>query len=440
MTNAKLRIDSRGIINSISEGRGADADIELAGPVIPGMPNCHSHAFQRQMAGLAGHVGPSGANSFWSWRDAMYRLANRLTPESLEAIASWLYVEMLESGYTSCAEFHYLHHQPDGSSYASVEEMSRRLLDAASRAGLSLTLLPVLYCRSGFDSDNPLPEQRRFINTPDRFMALFERCLDAVRDNTHHVVGLGLHSLRAVSQEQMDAVLDSEAGRAAAVHIHIAEQTAEVSQCEKAYGARPVEWLLANAPVDGRWCLVHATHMNEQEYESTSSSGAVAGLCPTTEADLGDGFFEAERFLARNGSIAIGSDSNLRISPSEELRWLEFGLRLRTGRRNVLASEARSCGRLLFESALDGGRLALGQPVGRIEEGVRADLVELDGCHPMLQDVGDDDLLDRYVFAGGRSMIRSVFVGGRQHVRDGRHVARESAAAGFAKVMEVFGQ
>jgi len=433
-----MQVDERGLIRSLEEGDPREADLELPGPVIPGIPNCHSHAFQRQMAGMAGFAGPEGADSFWSWRDAMYRLANRMTPEVLEAIAYWLYVEMLQAGYTSCAEFHYLHHQKNGQAYGNIDEMSGRLFEAASRAGLSLTLLPVLYCRSGFDSETALPQQRRFITAPEDFIQLFDRCLDRAGDHPHHVVGLGLHSLRAVSKSQLEAVLGAERGRAAAVHIHIAEQLAEVSQCEAAYGARPVEWLLANVQVDDRWCLVHATHMTDLEYDRAAASGAVAGLCPTTEADLGDGFFEAERWAGIGGDFAIGSDSNLRISPIEELRLLEFGLRLRTGRRNVLTRDALSCGRVLYEGALNGGRRALGQPVGKLAEGFRADLVELDESHPMLHGVEDDDILDRYVLAGDQGMIRSVFVGGRQCVRNGIHEARDAAAAGFEAVMEDF--
>jgi formimidoylglutamate deiminase len=271
-------------------------------------------------------------------------------------------------------------------------------------------------------------------------MALFERCLDRTRDHPHHALGLALHSLRAVSKAEMDEVLLAERGRAATVHIHIAEQPGEVSQCQAAYGARPVEWLLQNVAVDARWCLVHATHMEAAEYRAAAASGAVAGICPTTEADLGDGFFEAEEWLGQGGHLAIGSDSNLRISPTEELRMLEFGLRLRTGRRNVLAREGMACGESIYLSATRGGGRALGQPVGQLAVGLRADLLELDDAHPMLKGVADQDILDRYVFAGVDGMIRSVFVGGRQVVYKGKHQARDAAAAGFVAVMEELAQ
>lgn len=435
-----IRVDLAGHILSIESGRAGDADVVLHGPVIPGMPNCHSHAFQRQMAGLAGRPGPAMSDSFWTWRDAMYRLANRLDPDAQQAIALWLYVEMLEAGFTSCAEFHYLHHGPDGRPFDTIDETAARLIAAASEAGLVLTLLPVLYCRAGFDQQTVRAEQRRFASTPEQFLGLFEASLDRLGDDPHHVVGLAFHSLRAVSRQQLEQVLGAEGGRAAAIHIHVAEQEAEVAECQAAYGARPVQWLLENLPVDNRWCLVHATHMERGEYDAAAASGAVAGLCPTTEADLGDGFFEAEYWLEREGLMAIGSDSNLRVSPSEELRLLESGLRLRTGRRNVLAREGQSCGRFLYESAAEGGRMALGQPVGRIAEGFRADLVELDGSHPMLAAVEDEDVLDRYVFAGDRSMVRTVFVAGRKTVNDGLHEARDAAAAGFVAVMEELAQ
>lgn len=440
MRDSLIRVDALGHVLSIEAGRASEADEVLRGPVIPGMPNCHSHAFQRQMAGLAGYPGPGKTDSFWSWRDAMYRLANRLSPDALQAIALWLYVEMLEAGFTSCAEFHYIHHRPDGEPYDAIDETGARLIEAASEAGLALTLLPVLYCRAGFERETVREEQRRFANTPDRFLRLFEASLDRVGDDPHHVVGLAFHSLRAVSIEQIEEVLGAEGGRAAAVHIHVAEQAAEVEQCRAAYGARPVEWLLSNTPVDDRWCLVHATHMEPREYDAAVANGAVVGLCPTTEADLGDGFFEAEYWLGQGGMMAIGSDSNLRVSPTEELRLLESGLRLRTGRRNVLSREDRSCGRFLYETAADGGRMALGQAVGSIAEGFRADLVELDESHPILRAVEDDDVLDRYVFAGDSSMVRSVFVAGRKTVKEGLHQARDTATAGFVAVMEELGE
>ncbi len=434
--DAVIEMDETGLIRSFRNGQASDANVTLTGPVIPGIPNCHSHAFQRAMAGLSGLPGPDGSDSFWTWREQMYRLANRVSPEALETIARWLYIEMLEAGYTSCAEFHYLHHAPDGQPFDALDEMGERLIRAASDSGIALTLLPVLYCRAGFESSGVNREQRRFVNPPEQFHRLFELILNRVQDHPHHVVGLAFHSLRAVSGAQMLQVLEAESGRAAAIHIHVAEQRQEVEQCVSALGARPVEWLLENSPADQRWCLVHATHMQPYEYDRAAQRGLIAGLCPTTEADLGDGFFEAEYWLNRKGKLAVGSDSNLRVSACEELRLLEFGLRLRTGRRNVLARKDHPCGRLMYEETAAGGGAALGQPVGKLAVGYRADLVELDPQHPLLSGVATEDVVDRFVFAGDRSMIRSVFVGGHQRVHDGRHPAREGVAEAFSAVME----
>lgn len=435
-----MSVDAQGMISDIVAGEPGDAEVILTGPVLPGMPNCHSHAFQRQMAGLAGTVSLRGSDSFWTWREKMYHLANTLNAEAFEAIAFWLYVEMLEAGYTSCAEFHYFHHRRDGQPYQHIDETGNRILDAATRAGIAMTLLPTLYCRAGFEKSSVSSEQRRFFNDPERFLDIFESNLDRNVNHPLHKVGIGFHSLRAVSREQMNKVLAAEAGRAAAIHIHIAEQVAEVEQCFSAYGQRPVEWLLSNAPVDDRWCLVHATHMTPGEYDQAAARGVVAGLCPTTEADLGDGFFEAEYWYKKDGIFAVGSDSNLRISPIEELRLLEFGMRLRTGRRNVLATEALGCGSALYCAAAKGGGRALGQPVGSLADGFRADFIVLSETHPLLQGVSDSDILDRYVFAGDRGMIASVFVAGQQQVSHGSHPLREAAAAGFAAVMEEINQ
>ena len=431
-----MRIDRAGRIEALDERASALADTTLHGPVIPGMPNCHSHAFQRQMAGLAGRAAASGEDGFWTWRDAMYRLAGRIGPEQLEAIARWLYIEMLEAGYTSCAEFHYLHHDAAGANYAEPDEMAGRLLNAASQAGIALTVLPVLYCRAGFDEEGVQAGQRRFANDPESFLRLFAACRERIKSHGGLSLGFALHSLRAVSPRQMTTVIDAIGHEAAAIHIHVAEQQAEVDQCLAAHGARPVEWLLDHAPVDDHWCLVHATHMTPAENRTAAASGAVAGLCPTTEADLGDGFFEAAAWLENGGAIAIGSDSNLRVCPREELRLLEFGQRLRSGRRNVLAPPGGHCGQALYTLAAHGGASALGQAVGRLAPGFRADWLELDPDHPLLHGVEEADIVDRFIFADESSMIRSVFVGGQQRVEGGKHPGREAAAAAFAAVME----
>ncbi len=424
LDHARICIDEAGYIAGVTSLRDGESRSGLKGHVVPGMPNLHSHAFQRQMAGLT-ETGSGMAESFWTWREAMYGLADRITPESLQAIAALLQVEMLEAGYTSCAEFHYVHHQPGGERFANLAEMSGSLIEAADVSGMALTVLPVLYCRSGFASSTVSARQRRFYNLPEQFMQLLSACGQLIENRPLHRLGIAPHSLRAVAQDQLRIVLDAPEVRGLPVHIHIAEQPAEVAECRSVLGARPVNWLLDHFAVDNHWCLVHATHLEPDELARAAASGATAGLCPTTEADLADGFFAAEDWLGKEGSFGIGSDSNLRISVAEELRVLEFGCRLRTQRRNVLVSKGRSCGRTLYEGAARGGAQALGQPVGRIETGCRADLVELDARHPLLDGRSHDAVLDTWLFAGGSEMVRSVWVAGALCVSNGRHKHRD---------------
>jgi len=430
---ARIRIDRNGTIAEVSTVEVPGSTGALSGPLLPGMPNLHSHAFQRLMAGLTEKGG--GEDTFWSWRDAMYRLAGRLTPQQVQAVSAWLQVEMLEAGYTSCAEFHYLHHQPDGRAYPDPERMSSALIAAAAESGMALTLLPVLYCRQGFDSDSVADAQKRFFNTPDQYLQLLQSCRKLLPPDGPHRLGIAPHSLRAVAPDQLRAVLEAPETTGLPVHIHIAEQIAEVEQAQHYLGDRPVQWLLEHFAVDASWCLVHATHMTAEEAGRAAASGAVAGLCPTTEADLGDGFFRAKEWLAAGGRFGIGSDSNLRVSVCEELRLLEFGCRLRSGRRNVLADEGMSCGRSLFQRAVDGGSRALGQNTGRIERGARADLIELDPDHPLLTGRSGDRILDGWLFAGGNSMVRTVWVGGVRCVDKGRHVPRSELREPFRRVM-----
>lgn len=431
---AVIRIDQEGIIVSVSPLSGRSPAKTLAGPVLPGMPNLHSHAFQRQMAGLA-EAGAGDQDNFWTWREAMYRLAGRVTPSQLRSIAAWLQVEMLESGFTSCAEFHYLHHQPGGQPYDNPAELSQSLFGACEDSGIAMTLLPVLYCRAGFSAPGVSDRQRRFFNSPDQYLDLLDACGKLIRPGSIHALGIAPHSLRAVSPDQLRAVLDAPGIGELPVHIHIAEQLAEVEQCLESLKARPVEWLLRNAPVGPRWCLVHATHMERGELGEAAATGAVAGLCPSTEADLGDGFFDAGAWMEAGGRFGIGSDSNLRVSASEELRLLEFGCRLRLQRRNVLAEAGMSCGRTLYHAAAMGGAAALGQNVGRIEPGARADLIELDDSHPLLEGREDDAVVDSWVFAGGREMVRAVWVAGQRQVAGGRHARREVIREAARKAM-----
>ena len=332
-----IDVDDAGNIVALPDGPAPGTNVgHIAGYAVPGMPNLHSHAFQRAMAGLAERSGP-GEDSFWTWRETMYRFVDRLSPDDLEAIAAQLYVEMLKAGYTSVGEFHYLHHAPDGDAYEDPGEMSLRILAAADRAGIGMTLLPVLYAAAGFGGQPPGAGQRRFVNGADEFLGLVTSLGRMCADDPQRRVGMAPHSLRAVPPEILAAALDGF-DRHAPVHIHIAEQVKEVEDCIAWCGTRPVDWLLSNADVGDRWCLVHATHMTPSETSALAACGAVAGLCPTTEANLGDGLFSLPAYQAGEGRWGIGSDSNVSISPVEELRWLEYGQRLVLRKRGVTAS------------------------------------------------------------------------------------------------------
>ncbi len=417
----------------------ADGPVErLAGPAVPGMANVHSHAFQRALAGLTERAGPQ-EDSFWTWRDLMYGFVRRMTPERAEAVASQLYIEMLKAGYTAVGEFHYLHHGPDGRPYDDPAEMSKRVIGAAQMAGIGITHLPVLYGYGDFGGQAAGEGQRRFLHEPEAFLRLVEGLIAAHRGDTQVRVGIAPHSLRAVTGETLQAAVQGLNGLdpSAPIHIHIAEQQKEVRDCIEWCGERPVEWLLHHAGPDQRWCLVHATHVTEEEVTRLAGCGAVAGLCPTTEANLGDGVFPAPGFLAAGGALAIGSDSHISISPVEELRWLEYGQRLTLRRRNVLSggADAPSVGAFLYKRALAGGAQALGRPIGRLAPGCRADLVVLDDCLPTLAGKSGDVLLDAAIFAGNRNPVRDVMAGGKWVVRARRHGREEEVLESYVRVL-----
>jgi formimidoylglutamate deiminase len=426
--------DAIGDLTAVEAGADPAGAERLDGPVLPGMPNLHSHAFQRAMAGLA-EAAELDPGSFWSWRQIMYRFAEALTPDDLATIATQLQIEMLKAGYTAVAEFHYLHNAPDGRPYADPAELSRALLAAAERSGIGMTLLPVLYQTSGFGAQPPGEGQGRFILSTDRFLSLVADLTRAAAGGGQLRVGVAPHSLRAVPPDALTALL-AGIDPAVPVHIHIAEQVREVEECLAWSGARPVEWLLAHQPVDRRWCLVHATHLTARERDDLARSGAVAGLCPTTEANLGDGLFPLEAFQAAGGVWGIGSDSHISISPVEELRWLEYGRRLTTLRRNVAALPGQSTGAALWSRALAGGAAACGRPIGGLAPGHRADLLVLDGDHPLTYGRGGDRLVDALVFAGNANLVDHVMVGGRWRVRDGRHAAEVETAAAYRRVLD----
>jgi formimidoylglutamate deiminase len=403
--------------------------------VLPGMPNAHSHAFQFAMAGLAECAGPHG-DDFWSWRETMYRFADRLDPDSMHAVASMAYAEMLRHGYTAVCEFHYLHHARGGQPCAPPSAMADALVAAAASVGIGLTLLPTLYQTSGFDGAELSQRQRRFGHSLDDFVALVARLRSGDGDNS--VTGLALHSLRAVPPEALAELLAEPVAATGPIHIHIAEQVREVIDCLGAREARPVEWLLANANVDPRWCLVHATHVADAEVRGIADAGAVVVLCPTTEANLGDGVFPLRAFLDAGGAIAVGSDSHVSTSPVEDLRWLEYGQRLATLSRNVVASGARpSTGEVLWREALVGGAQASGRRIGALAPGHRADWLVLDDTAPALLSRAPTEVLDALVFAGNRNLVREAWVGGRRVIEGGRHVAEDRLLGDYSRALQI---
>ena len=421
-----VRIEIDGPVISVVEvGVPAEAGDRRVDLLVPGMANLHSHAFQRGMAGLAEERGPED-DSFWTWREVMYRFVGRLTPDHLEAIAAQAYIEMLEAGFTRVGEFHYLHHDLFGGAYGDIGEMSGRIAAAAEATGIGLTLLPVFYAQGGFGGKSPGAAQARFISNPDFYARLIERCRNLIAGLAGAVVGIAPHSLRAVSPDQLRAILP--VARGGPIHIHIAEQVKEVEDCLAWSGQRPIEWLFDHAEVGPSWCLVHATHMTEAETRQLARSGAVAGLCPITEANLGDGLFPLEAFLKDGGTFGIGSDSNVRIDLLEELRLLEYGQRLVRRARNVAApGPGRSTGRALFDGALSGGAQALGVVAG-LEAGASADLVVLEADHE------GDRALDHVIFAQGR--VSDVWCQGKRQVEAGRHRAREAVTKRYRAVLK----
>ncbi|MEZ5291345.1 MAG: formimidoylglutamate deiminase [Vicinamibacterales bacterium] len=431
--------DDRGSLTAVTPGTAWDGTApRAAGPVIPGVPNLHSHAFQRAFAGLTEHRGAE-ADSFWTWRDRMYRVALAVTPAEVEAIATWVYVELLEHGFTSVCEFHYLHNDSEGRAYADDATIASHLVRAAERTGIGLTLLPALYQHGGFGGAPPKPEQRRFVRTTASLLRLIAAARPLCRAIDGRV-GMAVHSLRAVAPEALADVLQGldAADASAPRHVHVAEQRREVEECVAWSGQRPVEWLLDHVALDERWCLVHATHLRADEAWRASRTGAVAGLCPTTEANLGDGIFDLPAWTrgagAAGGRWGIGTDSHVGVDAAGELRMLEYSQRLATGRRNVTCRpDLPFAGTAMTLAAVSGGALAAGRPVAGLVPGQRADFVVLDRRAPMLAGLPAASALDAHVFAAAGPSVASVVAGGRELVRDGRHHAREAAALGFVE-------
>jgi formimidoylglutamate deiminase len=418
-------ISDDGKIAAVAVGTDMDGRERLAGPVVPAMPNLHSHAFQRAIAGRTGRSSPSRDDSFWTWRQAMYSFLDQVDADAFEAIAAQAYVEMAKAGYTAVAEFHYVHHDPAGKPYGDPAELAWRIVAAARSAGLALTLLPVFYAHAGFGGTPGTAGQRRFLHTTYTFTHLHDRLQERAGEHGY-VLGVAPHSLRAVTPEELGQVVRLAAPDAP-IHIHAAEQSKEVDDCYAWSRMRPVEWLLTQASVDARWCIVHATHMTEKEVGALAASGAVAGLALTTEADLGDGTFPGAAFLAAGGHFGVGSDSNTIIDPFAELRQFEWSQRIRARRRNVLGGTGdTSIGTHLWTQAARGGAQALAQPIGTLAVGRRADLVVLNPTDIALSGQVPDDMLDAAMFGPSRAPVRDVMAGGKWVVRDGHHVAEEA--------------
>ena len=417
-----LSVEHGDIVHVEENGTGGEA---LSGPVLPGMANLHSHAFQRAMAGLT-EVRGAQDDDFWSWRELMYRFVERLDPEQAQAIALQLYIEMLKQGYTAVAEFHYLHHPA---------EMLARHAAAARDSRIAITLVPSVYLWAGFGRRPLEPRQKRFACGVHEALVCLERLRPSLSDELR--LGVAPHSLRAVDEVSLKELIRS-APAGIPIHIHAAEQAREVDECKAALGKRPVQWLLANLELDERWCLVHATHLSAEETTALAASGAVAGLCPSTEANLGDGVFPLIAYRTARGSYGIGGDSHVSRNPAEELRLLEYGQRLTTRKRNLVASaKSAAVGTTLWLEAAAGGAQALGRRMGALAPGMRADLVVLDAGHVDLAGRSGDAIANALIFSGASDLVRDVMVAGRWVVRDKHHDGEERAASAYKQALRI---
>jgi formimidoylglutamate deiminase len=436
--NVYLQWNEKGILTSVAANKTHPSNTPSVELLLPGMPNLHSHAFQRAMAGLTEYRS-SIDDSFWSWRTLMYAFAQKLNPDLLKAVASQLYLEMLKAGYTSTCEFHYIHHDQNGRPYAPVEALSSCLIEAAEQVGIGLTLLPVMYEYSGFGQTPPHAGQARFINSPDWILSLLDRLANQLPEHEGLRYGVAPHSLRAVCEPTLRELLENLThwNPLAPIHIHIAEQTKEVEDCLAHYGQRPVEWLLNHFDVNKRWCLVHATHMTQQETIAVANSGAVVGICPSTEANLGDGIFNGPEYLKANGTWGIGSDSHITVDVAEELRLYEYSQRLARRQRNILASDSQhSVGHYLYTHAVAGGAQASARPITGLALGQRADALSLNVSHPDLIGKGGHQILDSFVFSRhGGALIDSVLVAGQWRVQNGFHAQEIAILQAYQRAM-----
>jgi len=431
----KTLVIEQGVIQAIENGQSVNA--EAVGTVIPGMVNCHSHAFQRAFAGFS-EQGSEGQDSFWTWRNVMYKFLQQLTAENAQVIATQLYIEMLKMGYTRVAEFHYLHHDANGENYKPLSTMAKAIINAADSSGIGLTLLPVLYRFSGFGEQPANDGQKRFINDTEQFNQLVSECFSLCEQHQNINVGIAPHSLRAVDLSSLKSavnhvrLLDAKAP----IHIHIAEQQQEVNDCLTHYGKRPVQWLLDNMALDQQWCLIHATHIDEQERKGIIAAKAIAGICPTTEANLGDGIFPTTEFLAEHGTFAIGSDSHISVNPVEELRWLEYAQRLIKQQRAILANEQQlSVGQNLWQRAAIGGAQSTNSNTGELAVGKQADLLVLDETKLSLFAHDEKHVFDSVIFASQTNLVEDVMVNGQWVIKAGIHPQEDLIQSAFAEML-----
>ncbi|WP_437436816.1 formimidoylglutamate deiminase [Ruegeria arenilitoris] len=428
--NLRVKIEGSRIsgLQFAADAQPEDICVDL---LLPALGNLHSHSFQRAMAGRT-EFRAAGKESFWTWRKLMYQFLNLMTPEQIQSVAALAFMEMQEAGYASVGEFHYVHHQPGGQPYEDRAELSRRICAAADQTGIGLTLLPVLYTYGGVAQEKLTGGQMRFGNDVESYLRLQDECRRLL-PHMDSILGTAPHSLRATTPEDLNELLGH--CKAGPFHMHIAEQLEEVAQVKDAFGQRPVDWLLNNVNVTERWCLIHATHMTHNETQALARSGAVAGLCPITEANLGDGIFDGATYVDAGGAFGVGSDSNVRISLPEELRTLEYSQRLRDMARNVMVSGEGSVGLSLYTGAARGGAQALGRDAGKIEVGKLADLVAIDCSHTTLSTLHDNHLLDGFCFSAPDGLVSELWSAGRHVVRDGRHVARDRIVPAYEVAM-----
>ena len=432
--NVIIEIDQSGLISNVTENNNHKVDAYLNEEIIlPAMNNLHSHSFQRAMAGLTEARSPQGNDNFWSWRNLMYQFLDVLTPEEIFSITLFSQMEMLQSGYVGVGEFHYLHNQIGGTKYDNIAELSEKVLEASAESGISICLLPVVYERGGCDNRELEGGQLRFHNNIDTFEELYNQIKVFLSKNENFSLGVAAHSLRAVKNETLNKIIDLTNGP---IHIHAAEQVKEVEEIKSFYKMPPVEFLIENFDINKRWCLIHCTQMSELETELLSKSGAVAGLCPVTEANLGDGIFNGFQYNERKGLYGIGTDSNINISLTEELKTFEYSQRLLNKKRAVISNQKKSTGRKLFDDCLEGGARALQINNGKIQKGFNADLISLPNTNNELDGLKDDKILDYWIFASRENDVQKLWNKGKCLVENGKHLNFDDIQSNYRKTIK----